>query len=275
MYEPSLPVGRITVDPGLQPRIGGLDLDHVKELETVPESWPPLKVVARGESFIIVDGFHRFAAAQNLELETIAVEVLDQPKDGDLLGLAFDLNISHGRQLTLNDKRAFAARLLKAHPELSEREIGRRVCLVQPTIAKIRQELESRDVIQPTDTRVGRDGRSYTVAHKNRPAAPDRYQTGPTLLERVGDAFTPAERRNQRGIARYLQKLADALEDQDELAGFETFEDAADACRVVLGTEAAGELAERLGWSAANILKIAEALGYEPNNPSADEKAQA
>ena len=265
----------IVADPALQPRVTGLDLDHINSLEVVAEAWPPVKVIERDGGFLLVDGFHRFAAAQNLGLETIAVEVLDQPEDDDLFGLAFDLNAKHGRALTLSDKRAFAVRLLKAHPELSEREIGRRAYLAQPTIAKIRLELESRDVIQPTDTRVGRDGRNYTVAHKNRAAAPDRYQTGPTLLERIGDAFTPVERRNQRGIVRYLQTLAEALEDQDKLAGFETIDNAADACRVVLGTEATGELAERLGWSAANILKIAEAIGYEVDNQLADGKGQA
>ncbi len=265
----SINLSSIVADPTLQPRIGGLDLDHIKTLEVVAEAWPPVKVIEQDGSFLLVDGFHRFAAAQNLGLETINAEVLPLPEDGDLFGLAFALNAVHGRPLTLSDRRAFAARLLEAHPELSEREIARRAGLVQPTIAKIRQELEGQDVIQPTDTRVGRDGRSYTVAHKNKPAAPDRYETGPTLVERVGDVFTPAERRKQREIARYLQKLADALEDQDRLSGFETFDDAAVACRAVLGTEAARELADRLGWSAANILKIAEALGYEPDDAGA------
>lgn len=255
-------VTKITADPALQPRIGGLDLDHVNDLEAVSESWPPLKVVAQGKSFIIVDGFHRFAAAQNLGLETINAEVLPLPEDGDLFGLAFALNAIHGRPLTLSDRRSFAARLLKAHPDWSEREIARRAGLVQPTVGKIRQELEARAAIPQTDNRVGRDGRSYAVKPKDRHKNADSYQTGSTLFEKIGDAFTPAERRKQREIARYLQKLADALEDQDKLTSFETIENAVDACRAVLGAEAAHELAGRLGWSAENILKIAEALGY-------------
>jgi len=269
MNHQSIALSQIIPDPALQPRVGGLDLDHVKALEGVAEAWPPLKVVQRGGSFILVDGFHRFAAAQNLGLETISAEILMPPEDGDLLGLAFALNAVHGRPLTLSDRRAFAARLLKAHPDWSEREIARRAGLVQPTVGKIRQELEAQAAITPTDNRVGRDGRSYAVPPKGHGKTPEAYQTGPTLLERIGDAFTPAERRNQREIARYLQKLADALEDQDKLTGFESIDSAADACRAVLGTEAARELADQLGWSAENILKIAETLGYQPDNQTA------
>jgi ParB-like chromosome segregation protein Spo0J len=256
----------IEADPTLQPRVGGLDLDHVKVLEAVAEAWPPLKVVQRGGGFALVDGFHRFAAAQNLGLEAVTVEILEPPQDGDLHELAFSLNAVHGRALTLSDRRTFAARLLKAHPDWSEREIGRRAGLVQPTVAKIRQDLEAQAAIAPTESRIGRDGRNYTAVPRNRDAAPERYDTGPSLIERIGDAFTPADRRNQREIARYLQKLAEALEDQDKLKGFETIPGAAEACRIVLGDQAASELADRLGWSAENILRIAQTLGYDPDD---------
>jgi hypothetical protein len=262
-YKADMSVGKIIADPTLQPRVDGLDLDHVKALETVIDSWPPLKVVPRGDQYVLVDGFHRFAAAQNLGLETVPVEILGSPDDDDLHGLAFALNAIHGRPLTLSDRRAFAGRLLQAHPDWSEREIARRAGLVQPTIAKIRQELERSDTIQPTESRVGRDGRNYTVPSRTGRELPDHYDTGPTLLQKIGDAFTPTERRNQREIARYLQIVATAMEDQDKLKGFNTFTDAVEACRTVLGEQAALELAERLGWSAENILRIAESLGYE------------
>lgn len=259
----------IFADPGLQPRVDGLDLEHVRALEAVSEAWPPLKVVRQGERYLLVDGFHRFAAAQNLGLETVPVIVLDPPEDGDLHGLAFSLNAAHGRPLTLSDRRAFAARLLQAHTAWSDREIGRRAGLVQPTIAKIRGDLESKAQIEPAETRIGRDGRSYTAsqASSNRPkdGLPERYETGPTLFEKLTDAFTPADRRNQREIVRYLQRLVVALEDQEKLKAFETIAHAADACRAVLGNEAAKALAARLGWSARNIAKIAETLGDDPD----------
>ena len=63
-------------------------------------------------------------------------------------------------------------------------------------------------------------------------------------------------------MVRYFEQLAERLEAQDALDGFEAIDDAATACRVVLGTEKAAALAERLGWSSRNILELAQALGF-------------
>ncbi len=252
------PITSITADPALQPRTDGLDLDHVRALEVVAEAWPPLKVVELGGRFLLVDGFHRFAAAQNLELSEIAVEVLETPADGDLHALAFTLNAAHGRPLTLSDRRAFAARLLRAHPDWSDREIGRRAGLVQPTVAKVRQDLEREAEIAPSVARTGRDGRVYPAS----PASSSR-----SIVDVISDvierATTPAERIQQREIVRHLERLAVMLETLDNLAGFSTIKAGADACRAVLGEAKARELAERLGWSSGNVLAVAEALGYE------------
>lgn len=253
----TIPITSITADPALQPRTEGLDLDHVRALEAVAEAWPPLKVVGQGGRFLLVDGFHRFAAAQNLGLAEIAVEVLEAPADGDLHALAFALNAAHGRPLTLSDRRAFAARLLRAHPDWSDREIGRRSGLVQPTIAKVRQELEREEEIAPAVARTGRDGRTYPA----KPRITEDNAESPGLLAAIVQAITPAERIAQRNVARYLQRLANVLEEQDNLSGFETIEDGAAACQAVLGVEGARDLAGRLGWSSRNIVALAEKLG--------------
>ncbi|MDE2200870.1 MAG: ParB N-terminal domain-containing protein [Rhodospirillales bacterium] len=250
-------IGRVIADPALQPRVDGIDPDHVRALEAVAEAWPPLRVVVQGDGFLLIDGFHRLAAAQNLRLAEVPVEVLDSPEDGDLTSLAFAFNVAHGMPLTLADRRAFAGRLLRQHPDWSDREIGRRAGLVQPTIAKVRQDLERDATIAPAETRRGRDGRVY-------PASP--ASSGRSFVEAISGVIervtTPAERIQQREIVRYLERLADVLEAQDNLAGFETIKAGADACRAVLGEAKAKELAERLGWSSGNIAAIAEALGY-------------
>ncbi|MGC8732902.1 MAG: ParB N-terminal domain-containing protein [Halothiobacillaceae bacterium] len=260
----SIPINSIIADSAFQPRVTGLDLEHVRALEAAAEVWPPLKVVARGRHYLLLDGFHRFAAAQNLGLTEIAVEVLDIPADGDLLGLAFALNAVHGRPLTLSDRRAFAERLLRAHPDWADREIGRRAGLVQPTIGKIRQALEREAAIAPAESRIGRDGRSYPAtvrAESDTNGEASSAGDRPSLLDAIAQAITPAERIAQREIVQYLKRLADSLEAQDGLAGFETIEDAAAACRAVLGAAGAEALAGQLGWSSRNIVLIAAALG--------------
>ena len=244
----------IVVDQQLQPRIQGLDPEHVQELAAVPEQWPPLRVVNHGRGYLLVDGFHRLAAAQNLNLQHITVEVLDPPADGDLHALAFALNAAHGRPLTLSDRRAFAARLLRTHPDWADREIGRRCGLSQPTVAKVREGLEHEAHIPVMDTRLGRDGNTYPATQRR--AAPEDAPAMPESPLSAGDRST------QRVMVRYFEQLAEHLEAQDALNGFEAIDDAATACRVVLGAEKAAALAERLGWSSRNILELAQALGF-------------
>ena len=244
----------IAVDQQLQPRVGGLDPEHVQELAPVAEQWPPLRVVKQGRGYLLVDGFHRLAAAQNLNLQHITVEVLDPPADGDLHALAFALNAAHGRPLTLSDRRAFATRLLRTHPAWADREVGRRCGLSQPTVAKVREGLEQKAHIPVMDTRLGRDGNTYPATQRR--AAQEDATVIPESLLSAGDRST------QRVMARYFEQLAESLEAQDTLDGFETIGDAATACRVVLGAEKAAALAERLGWSSRNILELAQALGF-------------
>lgn len=256
-----LAVIQICVDLTLQPRIAGLDAAHVQELEGVSKNWPPLAVVAQGENYVLVDGFHRYAAAQNLGLDQVPVRVLDYPEDGDLHALAFALNAIHGRPLTLTDRRTYAVRLLRQHPEWSDREIGRRCGLTQPPVAKLREELEQAEEIAPTDTRVGRDGQVYKIRIQptkrllgNLPEPP-----GQGLMETL---FTPQERREQRRIAQYLERLSVALEDQQEFEAWKTSRDAAEACRKVFDEDRVAELAQTLGDYSANILDVARVLGY-------------
>jgi len=251
-----LPLSRILVNPDFQPRLGGLDADHVRLLQECPGSWPALIVVGAGRPQL-VDGFHRLAAAQNLGLEKVSVEVVEMPQDGDLRALAFSLNRSHGRPLSLSDRRAEAERTLTSRPEVSNMEIARKTGLSPTTIAALRSRLEKAAAIPQTDQRVSRSGVAFT------PTGPGRQrgelpQSEETFTDRL---FTSKERREQRRLAHYFSRLATSLEDGDELT-WETGEDAAVACRLVLGDEEAAELGERLGPMARNVLDVAVALGY-------------
>lgn len=256
----------ITIDPLLQPRVEGIDPDHVRALEAVADAWPPLVVVQRDRSTILVDGYHRYAAAQNLGLSTVAVEVRELPEDGDLKGLAFSLNAAHGRPLTLQDRRNRATDLLRLHPDWADREIGRRCGLAQPTVAKLRTDLESTAQIEQTDVRVGRGGYTYTVGTnaRQRPVGElPEAGIGERVNGAMGRVFTSEERRRQRQVASYFKRLAVALEDGDDLPGWATASDAANACHLVLGDEASAQLGERLGRTSRNVLDVAIALGYD------------
>lgn len=260
-----LRIDDIMVDPSLQPRIDGLDADHVRELGEAPESWPPLKVVRRGEAYLLVDGSHRFEAARSLGLESISVEVVEAPPDKDLHALAFAFNAAHGRPLSLDDRRAFAERLLRAQPQLADREIGRRCGLSGNTVGAIRGRLEESAQIEQTAERVGRGGYRHTVGRRTG-ELPD-----PDPGEAIAELFKSQECRQQKRVARYLERLAVALDDQYGLEGWETHEDPAEACREVLGVQAT-ELAQRLGDGAHNVLMAAIALGYKDAETGQEEE---
>jgi ParB-like chromosome segregation protein Spo0J len=233
----------------------------VGELELVPELWPPIKVVKRDDRYLLVDGFHRLTAAKNLGLERIAAEVVQVRGDEDLHALAFQLNALHGRPLTRDDRKAFAARLLEINPECSNREVSRRSGLAQATVAKVRTELEAETRIAETHTRIGRDGRTYCTI-------PQPTQSTTTLAQVIDSALTALDTTGRRRLVRYLQRVADVLDEQWDVDTFETAEDSAQACVSILGEGKAQELSEILGAAAANVLDIAIALGYREDDGS-------
>lgn len=273
MTEPmEMPITTITVVPDLQPRVAGLDEVHVRALQEASEGWPPLAVVRQGTAYVLVDGFHRLAAAQNLGLTRVPVRVVSPPEDGDLRALAFALNAVHGRPLGLPDRRAEAVRLLNQGPEVSNMEVARRAGLSPTTVATIRERLEREDSLESATERIGADGTRYPAT----PSRPERAAGalpdegfGERLGGTVGRLFTSTERREQRQVALYLRRLAVALGDQAELPGWEDADDAAEACALVLGEEAAADLGERLGPAGRTVLDVAIALGYDDEDEDA------
>lgn len=252
-----LPTGRILVDPALQPRLGGLDTGHVEALQENSQAWPPLAVVKR-DGYVLVDGFHRYAAAQNLSLDKIPVTVHELPVGGDLRALAFALNTVHGRPLTLADRRCEAERLLKDNAAVSNLEVARLTALSPTTVAGLRQELEAKEAIPATEQRVSRSGVAYTPPSVRPPGELPAEQE--SLVDRL---FTAKERREQRRLAHYFERLAVALDDGERFESWETASGAADALRAVYGNKEATELAERLATGSRNVLDVAEELGYE------------
>jgi ParB-like chromosome segregation protein Spo0J len=159
-----LRLDEIQICTDLQPRVGGIDGPHVRALQESAAIWPPLAVAKRGDSYLLIDGFHRYAAAQNLGLVEVPAEILNLRADADLRAEAFSLNAGHGRPLSLDDRRAEAARLLSQDSQTSNMEASRRVGLSPSTVQSIRERLEHSTAIQPTNERVG--GRRRRVSRR-------------------------------------------------------------------------------------------------------------
>lgn len=252
-----LALDRIIPDPANQPREGGIDAEHVAALQENPDAWPPVVVVDRG-GFQLVDGFHRYAAAQNLGLDSIRVEVRETPADGDLLALAYALNAIHGRPLTPADRRAEAERLFRSNPRISSMEVARRAVISPTTAQRYRDGLIHSGAIEAAEQRVSRSGVAFT------PPSPRQRGELPEVKETLAERLlTAKDRREQRRLARYCERLSVALDDQYAFTSWQTASDPAEACRAVLGNEEATALGCRLGPATRNVLDLACALGYE------------
>lgn len=238
-----LPLDAIHADEALQPRLGGLAEAHIRALIDCPESWPAIVVAREGDRLVLLDGFHRLAAAKRRGLEKISVRVVDAPVDGDYLRIAFELNAAHGKPLSLRDRKAYAAHLLQQQPNLADREIGRRTGLNHETIGALRNCASS----------------SYAAAERK----PGEIAEDVGLFDPI--RFAKATRA-QKAVAGYLQRLLQGLEDpypdEDGVPGLDGWEDdptaIAQACFITMGPERAFNLLETLDQDARFLLQIAK-----------------
>ena len=264
---PRVALADIMVDPALQPRVGGLDLDHVRALQEAPDAWPPILVAERNGSYVLLDGFHRVKAAVELGLTEIAVNS-NVPPGADLREVAFQANTRHGRALSLRDRRRHAEHLMRLDPMVSNEAIGGRCNLSPTTVQKVRDQLEATSEIPETAYEPG-FGRVAPAPARRSGELPDQG-----LASMAGDkvaGLLSSNRRTQARVARYLERLAIALGDMPKaLGGVESTEDAAAACITVLGHEKSAELAAMFGWGAGVLGHIADDLGYD-----ADEAASS
>ncbi len=232
-----LPIAEIVVDDRLQPRCDGLSEEHVAALMETPEDWPPIAVAhVNGEDFV-VDGFHRVEAATRLEYESIAATVFYPDQNTNLFDIAFSLNIKHGRPLTLRDRKTYAAWLLQRHPELTDREIGRRTGLHHETIGALR------------NARVPSSGRK-----------PGEIPSDVGILDPI--RFAKKATREQKAVAGYVQRLAVALRDPyDGTLGVWSENPAtiARACVLAMGAKRATALLTEIEADANFIIDITQA----------------
>jgi ParB-like chromosome segregation protein Spo0J len=139
---------------GDSPRLSGEDPEHVRALAETSSALPPILV--HRDTMRLIDGMHRLLAARLNNQDKIEIQFFDGD-DGDAFVAAVRANIAHGLPLSLADREAAAARIVKSHPQWSDRAIAEVVGLADPTVAKIRN-CSAEQIPQP-DARIGRDGR--------------------------------------------------------------------------------------------------------------------
>jgi ParB-like nuclease domain len=150
---PATTVPISTLLPADSPRFGELDLDHAQSLADVDAELPPILV--RRVSMRVIDGMHRLNAAKLRGHDDILVQFFDGDENEAFL-LAVESNVTHGLPLKVAERRAAAARIIRSHPEMSDRSVAAIAGLAAKTVASIRNGAED---FPQVSARVGRDGR--------------------------------------------------------------------------------------------------------------------
>ena len=140
--------------PADSPRLQGLNAAHAEALAEVDQELPPILVQRSTKQ--VIDGMHRVGAARLRGQDKILAQFFDGGKDEAFL-LAVTTNIKHGLPLTLADRRAAAARIIRLRPDVSDRWIADVAGLAAKTVAAIRQRVTGSG--PGLARRIGRDGR--------------------------------------------------------------------------------------------------------------------
>lgn len=139
------------------PRAGGASAAHVRALAEVLGELPP--IVVHRATMRVIDGTHRMRAAVlrgRTEIDAVFVE----GSEADAFVLAVAANVTHGLPLSLPERVAAAERIVRTHPQWSDRSIAAATGLSSKTVAARRRAAGENP--QP-NIRIGRDGRAHPL----------------------------------------------------------------------------------------------------------------
>jgi ParB-like chromosome segregation protein Spo0J len=154
-----------------------------------------LNPIVADENGVIIDGHHRQRIATRLGKTCPRRTVRDLTEE-QKVAMALTLNVDR-RHLTREQKRELLAKSIKAEPELSDREHGRRTGTTNKTVAKVRGELEGREEIPHAEERTDSAGRKQPATkpvgakpyQERRKSLPDAYNKARDDLDRLLHRF--------------------------------------------------------------------------------------
>ncbi len=135
------------------PRLCGEDRQHIRALAESDAELPP--IIVHRSTMRVIDGMHRLRAAELRERDEIDVRFFDGDESAAFV-LAVRANITHGLPLSLADRKAAAAAIIRSHPDWSDRMIASRTGLAAKTVGGMR---DADGGTSHPDSRVGQDGR--------------------------------------------------------------------------------------------------------------------
>lgn len=182
------------------PRALGEDPEHLRLLAATEAELPPILV--HRPTMRVIDGRHRVAVARQRGDDRIEARFF-HGSEADAFVLAVTSNIAHGLPLSLADRRAAAARIVRTHPLWSDRTVASVAGISARTVADVRTGLGE---AARRPARLGRDGRVRAVdGGEGRRAAAELIAEHPglplrTVAKRAG--ISPETARDVRNRLR-------------------------------------------------------------------------
>ncbi|MFF8385988.1 ParB N-terminal domain-containing protein [Streptomyces kanasensis] len=208
-----LPCEVVSIDelmPSLAPREQREDPSHVRLLAETGGTCDPLLV--HRATMRVIDGAHRLRAAVMRGRTAVEVQFFDGTEE-DAFVLAVQLNVRHGLPLTLDERKAAAARVIRSHPHWSDRVLAQRTGLSPKTVGKVRARAGEYD--GGPARRVGGDGRVRPLS-----SVDGRRSAAVLLAEHPGMSLREVARRTGlavgtvRDVRERLVKGRDVVPDR-------------------------------------------------------------
>ncbi len=207
MTTTTLPYSAITIDNAVNIRDELHEPTVVRYVAIFDQLPAPVVYRLLDGTYLLTDGFHGMEAAQRLRLEEVAVEV----REGTRLEaeeLAIVANTDHGRPYSRAERREAIKRMLRLHPEWSNRRLAAKLGVDGKTVGVVRAEMELAAEIPQLELLVGADGKGRPRQRGPDDASPEEmspespeapadtppppnYQVEPTLPPAQNIATTP------------------------------------------------------------------------------------
>ncbi|MEN3357972.1 MAG: hypothetical protein V7637_1954 [Mycobacteriales bacterium] len=165
------------------PRLNGENTEHTMALAECGAPLPPITV--HHSTMCVIDGVHRLRAAELRGEAQIPVVFFKGDEEAAFV-LAVEANIKHGMPLSIADRHAAAARILRHRPDWSDRRVAASTGLAPDTVGAVRRSTVEAGQL---DARLGLDGRVRPLN-----SAPGR--------RRAADMIRARPRASLREIAR-------------------------------------------------------------------------
>jgi hypothetical protein len=171
------------------------------------------KEKSTGGTVYIIDGANRVSIAEQLKVRKVPLRWISAKDEGEAKLKCRILNL-HRRHLTRDERRRYIEMMLRENPGRSDRSIAGDAGVSPTTVGTMRQEMEQDGEIEPQESRVGNDGKTYEneksgvqighLSESGQAGANNAASDGPDIPEKLQQYFEHLKLFDEaiRGAAR-------------------------------------------------------------------------